>query len=64
MKYNLKPCPFCGGKGELVISISNTACWIKCDRCGATTMTVKAGLDYSAKEKAVELWNTRMEADS
>ena len=63
MKYKLKPCPFCGDKGELVISSSNTACWIKCDRCGATTMTVKAGLDYSAKEKAVELWNTRMEAD-
>lgn len=52
----LKPCPFCGGVGEV-----NKTCygrpvmkWVKCCRCEAT------GTSYEKYDDAIEAWNRRV----
>lgn len=53
--HELKPCPFCGSKGELVhpqddmyiVGCSNEDCPIWC------------GLAFNMPEHAVKFWNTR-----
>lgn len=62
MKHNeqLKPCPFCGGKGEIHqapinfrLGIEDEVYWVQCRNCFA-----KAGNSYS-EEKAISGWNRR-----
>ena len=55
----LKPCPFCGGKANLVVRHNQTLTWIryyvKCERCVATTA------NYEKPEHATGNWNRRTE---
>lgn len=49
----LKPCPFCGGKAEL-IDLGHGECFIKCHRgC------VEQSHVYKAKSSAINAWNRR-----
>ena len=45
----LLSCPFCGGEAEVCGYY-----FIQCTKCGASTLT------HTNREKAVELWNTRV----
>lgn len=59
----LKPCPFCGGEAKLTVS-NYVACQddfaeVKCAECG---IGFHFGIDveYSAKDRAIEVWNRRI----
>ncbi|MBD5142111.1 MAG: hypothetical protein HDT22_00630 [Ruminococcus sp.] len=65
-KYNLKPCPFCGGIAEFKLlapsifeSNSDTAIYVECSNCKIRTKSVEKSIDYTAKEIVAEIWNTR-----
>ena len=50
----LKPCPFCGGKAELLIVPGQQSKWIvRCTKCYCN-----CGVDISDHD-AVERWNER-----
>lgn len=49
----LKPCPFCGGKVEIVFYRGNTA--VECPKCGCALNTW-IGM---TKEEATKAWNRR-----
>ena len=49
----LKPCPFCGGKAEL-IPLQYPECYILCKKC-----KVEQGHIYRAKQAAIKAWNRR-----
>ncbi len=55
-KYELKPCPFCGGKARLIYAYQMTA--VKCQKCKVLGKPV---LDYyeqgDGKAEAIEFWN-------
>ena len=64
MKYSerLKPCPFCGGKGEIYqaptmlnLKIDDDVYWVQCRNCFGRT-----GNSYS-KIEAINAWNRRMD---
>lgn len=65
--YGLKPCPFCGGKAELITTVinSNAECNIKCQSCGARTrplvLVSNVGTNDEPSEhfKSFDLWNRR-----
>lgn len=52
----LKPCPFCGGKGELIVCKPENFNYVKCRKCGACSYGVTAD-----DEQAIRNWNTRYE---
>ena len=56
---DIKPCPFCGGKGNL----EKTGCmiYVHCDRCGSNGACIGISEDYCANDRAIELWNRRSE---
>lgn len=57
---DLKPCPFCGGKAELMIL---AGVYVKCSRCFASShefFDSWDGVVGSAKVKAVRAWNRRV----
>lgn len=55
----LKPCPFCGGEGEVYVAmdytLNNEYC-VMCKTCGAST-----GQPLETKAGAAALWNIRAE---
>ena len=55
---NLKPCPFCGGKAELInrkrYALPNE-CYVLCLNCGASS-----GADYDETKNVIKQWNTRV----
>ena len=62
---NLKPCPFCGGEGELEYEEVNGVyqkyySWVHvvCQKCYATTGRTYDDRDRS-KRYAIKTWNTR-----
>ena len=61
-KYNLKPCPFCGRKAEfrLTQSFFNSAIYVECTNCKCGTKTIEQSIEYTAREKVAEIWNTRV----
>ena len=65
-KYNLKPCPFCGGIAEfrLAQSFFDSAIYVECTNCECRTKPIEQSIEYTAREKAVEIWNTRVNAIS
>ncbi len=56
MNVKLKPCPFCGGKAEV---LNGCTCyepddyWISCKKCEAETRI------YDSEAAAIAAWNTR-----
>ena len=66
LKYNLEPCPFCGGKAEfrLAQSFFNSAIYVECTNCKCGTKTIEQSTEYTAREKVAEIWNTRVNAIS
>lgn len=54
----LKPCPFCGGKAELLIVPGNITKWVvRCTKCYTNNGTFV--LDHDA----IEAWNRRTEQE-
>ena len=54
----LKPCPFCGGKAEIVEvtrHVTNNRIVVKCSRCGASTRT----FSDNKSEYAIDAWERR-----
>ena len=52
---NLEPCPFCGGKSEILHGESMRSYVIECKKCELTTP------DFSAIEAALNYWNNRID---
>ena len=52
----LKPCPFCGGKAELVEDVwsDNEYCYVTCVDCHAGTNAC------DTQDEAVAKWNSRV----
>lgn len=63
-EIKLKPCPFCGGEGELNTADFNS-CYslVKCKQCGAECGMVGISRKYCSDEKAAEAWNRRTDDD-
>ena len=61
MTEELKPCPFCGGEGELVIPTpwDPYQAYVRCKKCGITGPVVWMVDDEKFKTTAVKKWNTR-----
>ena len=51
----LKPCPFCGGRAEILRSPFGNGCRVKCQHCGALSKHMR--LDH----EAAAIWNRRAE---
>ena len=58
---DLKPCPFCGGEGKLVIPNpwDPYKAFVRCKECGITGPVVWMVDDEKFKATAVKKWNTR-----
>lgn len=68
---NLKPCPFCGGKGKIKAAKGDHAefaIWCECENCYAQSGGYSADIKNedlaienidSCKNEAVEAWNRR-----
>jgi len=60
----LKPCPFCGGKGKLNDEKGRIYSFVKCTNCGAETGLISVSAEYCSDEKAIKTWNTRFEVET
>lgn len=58
--FELKPCPFCGGKARLFAS---SGVRVICTKCYASTksLTDKLECSYNVVEMVIEAWNRRAE---
>lgn len=58
MDKQLKPCPFCGGKAELV----DTGYWssVMCEQCKAVSKSFNHSGKHCSADKAIEAWNRRV----
>lgn len=54
----LRPCPFCGGKAELIVRGPQARTKVQCWGCGASSFPVIP----PNKDLTIKLWNTRTEA--
>lgn len=60
----LKPCPFCGGKGKIIHTKSGFdgrgMSAVICEICGAKSENYPISFNYSSDEKAIGAWNRRI----
>lgn len=64
MSIEPKACPLCNGKATLVQwkdTLKPNATWIECEECGCTTTTLYSKNAETAKNKVLNIWNTRTE---
>ena len=56
--FELKPCPFCGGKARLFV---NNGARVICTKCYASTRIMSDEIEYdsNAVETVIEAWNRR-----
>ena len=62
MADDLKSCPFCGGKAELIKRAyeDNTGyALVSCKACGNMTKQFYKSLDFCAVDEAIKSWNRR-----
>jgi Lar family restriction alleviation protein len=59
----LKECPFCGGEAKLSGRNNISSVYVYCVKCGADPYIVAIAANYCANDKAIELWNKRIEDD-
>ena len=64
MKFDLKPCPFCGGKAKLHTGVSSglpkPIAWVKCQSCNSGTPTFIDSLtDGKNILEVIDMWNKR-----
>lgn len=55
----IKNCPFCGGKAELLHGSLETTSYVRCVKCRAKTDPIDAKPNVCSDEKAIEMWNKR-----
>lgn len=56
----LKPCPFCGAKAELVIMSETDGTWeVQCTKCSACSPNGPTAGAWT-EEEAIEAWNQRV----
>ena len=71
-RYELKPCPFCGGEAYLerssrafVNAKTTKVAFVRCMKCNARSGRVnlsdygRTSASFEAEQKAVSLWNRR-----
>ena len=57
-REDMKPCPFCGGKPELILLgmfKNSNECFVKCNKC-----KIEQGHMYMSKQAAITAWNRRI----
>lgn len=62
-KRKPSPCPFCAGQAKQKQSeflSGRTTVQIICTKCGCTTPQIEANIEFAAIDKAIEIWNTRV----
>lgn len=74
INFNLKPCPFCGNKAKITVSI-NEGVQVECTKCGIGTChysdsnvkllseTSEDPNFYCAVNEAIAVWNRRKQDD-
>ena len=67
MVNKLKPCPFCGEEGRIIIKTEGTfsdfglyRSMVRCAECGVIVDRYEK-TPYAAEDRAIEAWNTRAE---
>ena len=55
-RINLKPCPFCDGKVEIVTGLLKGVTMIHCNQCRSLT----SFQNNETVDKAAEMWNRRV----
>lgn len=59
-KYELKPCPFCGGKAKFVYEMPQGT--MVCQKCGVRVAIFSDSYEQGdCKDEAIEAWNQRTE---
>lgn len=77
MKIKLKPCPFCGKKGQIISEFDKEFgnCWVvRCENCYANASSIVESMDelkpeeklsaiMKAVNEAVNSWNKRIKQE-
>ena len=59
--YELKPCPFCGGKAHLDHEGIPLRSFVSCIECHASTARIASAAYHCSDDLVIEAWNKRAE---